>query len=108
MPWIDRAIARPYPPGSIAIDSKFPLEAYRALVDKMGMQHALSGGEDYELLFSAAPQQRQRIETLGKRAGVPITRIGVCVPAANGIRVLDAAGIEVAVKAQGHDHFKKQ
>jgi thiamine-monophosphate kinase len=82
--------------------------AYRALAGKTGMQHALSGGEDYELLFCAGPRQRKRIATLGKQAGVPITRIGVCVPPADGIKVFDTAGAEVVVKAHGHDHFKKQ
>jgi len=82
--------------------------AFRALAGKAGMRHALSGGEDYELLFCAAPRQRQRISTLGKQAGVPITRIGVCVAAADGIKVFDTAGTEVVVKAHGHDHFKKQ
>ncbi len=95
--------------GAILQEHKLPLsKAYRALVGKIGIQHALSGGEDYELLFCAAPQQRRRIETLGTQAGVPITRIGVCVPAGNGIRVQDAAGSEVTVEALGHDHFKKQ
>lgn len=88
---------------------KLPLSsAFLALAGKIGMRHALSGGDDYELLFCAAPEQRKRIETLGKQAGVPISRIGTCKPAANGIRVIDTAGTEVAVKAQGHDHFKKQ
>jgi thiamine-monophosphate kinase len=88
---------------------KLPLSsAYRALAGKFGMRHALSGGEDYELVFCAARQKRKRIQTLGTQVGVPMTRIGVCVPAANGIRVMDTVGLEVAVKAQGHDHFKKQ
>ncbi|HET9915812.1 MAG TPA: thiamine-phosphate kinase [Candidatus Binatia bacterium] len=82
--------------------------AYRALAGKTGMQHALSGGEDYELLFCAAPRQRKRIATLSKQAGVPITRIGVCVPPADGIKVFDTADAEIVVKAQGHDHFKKK
>ena len=82
--------------------------AYRALAGKIGMRHALSGGEDYELLFCAAPRQRKRIDALGKQAGVSITRIGLCVPPASGIRVFATAGTEVIVKAQGHDHFKKQ
>jgi len=89
--------------------NKLPLSsAYRALAGTIGMMHALSGGEDYELLFCATPQQRRRIETLGKQARVRITRIGVCVPATDGIRVVDAAGAEVTIKTQGHDHFKKQ
>lgn len=89
--------------------NKLPLSrAYRTLAGKTGMRHALSGGEDYELLFCATPEKRKRIDTLGKQARVPISRIGVCVPPANGIRVFDAAGAEVVVKTQGHDHFKKQ
>jgi thiamine-monophosphate kinase len=88
---------------------KLPLSgAYRAVAGKLDMRHALSGGEDYELLFCAARQKRRRIQTLGTQVGVPMTRIGVCVPAVNGIRVIDTAGLEIAVKAQGHDHFKKQ
>ena len=87
---------------------KLPLSgAYCAVAGKFDMRHALSGGEDYELLFCAARQKRRRIQTLGTQVGVPMTRIGVCVPAANGIRVIDTVGLEVAVKAQGHDHFKK-
>jgi len=87
---------------------KIPLStAYRALAGKIGMRHALSGGEDYELLFCAAPQKRKLIERLSQHARVLITRIGVCMPAADGIKVIDTAGGEVTIKAQGHDHFKK-
>jgi thiamine-monophosphate kinase len=94
--------------GATIRQEKLPLSrAFRALAGKGGMRYALSGGEDYELLFCAAPQQRKRIETLGKQSGVAISRIGICEPTANGIRVIDTAGAEVAIKAQGHDHFKK-
>jgi len=94
--------------GASLQEEKLPLSAaYRSLAGDIGMRYALSGGEDYELLFCAARRKRKRIDRLGTQAAVPITRIGICVPATNGIRVIDTAGAEVAVKAQGHDHFKK-
>lgn len=38
---VDCLIVLPNPPGSIAIDSKFPLESYHALVNAQGKEHAL-------------------------------------------------------------------
>ena len=69
---------------------------------------ALSGGEDYELLFCARPRQRQRLEKLSRRAQVKITRIGSCVAAQQGITVIDGSGEPLALRFRGHDHFKKQ
>ena len=37
---------------------------------KIGMRCAMSGGEDYELLFCAPPRRRKRIEKLNRLAGV--------------------------------------
>jgi len=95
--------------GALIQQDKLPLSrAYRELAGKTAMRCALSGGEDYELLFCAAPRQRKRIEALSSQASVAITRIGTCAPVASGIGVVDASGAAVAVKARGHDHFKKQ
>ena len=93
--------------GAIIQQDKLPLSsAYRALAGKIGMRCALSGGEDYELLFCAAPRRRKRIEKLKSPAGIAISRIGVCMPVDNGVQVVDASGNMIAVNAAGHDHFK--
>lgn len=95
--------------GAIIEQDRLPLSsAYRALAGTIGLRCALNGGEDYELLFCAAPARRKTLEQLGKQAKVAISRIGVCMPVTDGIRVLDCSGATVIVKAQGHDHFKKQ
>lgn len=87
---------------------KLPLSAaYRALAGNDGLNYALSGGEDYELLFTAAPRLREKIAALSKPAGVAFTRIGRCAPAGHGIELIDATGRRVAPRRQGHDHFKK-
>ncbi|HEY2923281.1 MAG TPA: thiamine-phosphate kinase [Candidatus Binatia bacterium] len=94
--------------GAVIWNERLPLSpAYRALAGKDGTRYALSGGEDYELLFCARPQNRKRIEKLEQRAGVGITRVGTCVAAAKGITVIDGFGKALPIRFTGHDHFKK-
>ncbi|MCC6766797.1 MAG: thiamine-phosphate kinase [Deltaproteobacteria bacterium] len=67
-------------------------------------QLALTGGEDYELLFTASPRKRAALARL--RLGVAITRIGT-VAAGSGVAVVDAAGRPLALSgAPGHEHFR--
>ncbi|EHR73444.1 thiamine-monophosphate kinase [Burkholderiales bacterium JOSHI_001] len=65
----------------------------------------LHGGDDYELLFSAAPADAARVQAAGLAAGVAVTRIGHLQPEP-GVRVLDAQGRALDVKLQGFDHFR--
>ena len=51
-------------------------------------RYALTGGEDYELLFCARQRDRQLIDQLQNQIKAPVTRIGVCVPADQGISCL--------------------
>jgi thiamine-monophosphate kinase len=64
----------------------------------------LSGGEDYELAFTAAPAQRAAIEALGDELRLPLTRIGTMVAGAPKLEVLDAEGRAFAYRA-AFDHF---
>jgi thiamine-monophosphate kinase len=93
--------------GAMIWNDCLPLSrAYRAFADKERTRYALSGGEDYELLFCARPRDRLRIQNLAKRLRIRITRIGACVRAADGLKVVDKFGKSVVVHALGHDHFK--
>jgi thiamine-monophosphate kinase len=65
---------------------------------------ALSGGDDYELLFMAPKPHRHAIERLAQKLALPLTRIGEMQTAA-GIRVLDAAGAEIHPMRSGWQHF---
>jgi thiamine-monophosphate kinase len=95
--------------GAVIRADDLPLSAaYRALAGKAGTRHALSGGEDYELLFCARKKHRARVEKLHGPAGVRITRIGSCVEARRGIVVMDSSNNPVATARQGHDHFQKR
>src|SRR5699024_6960748 len=64
----------------------------------------LGGGDDYELVFTAAPRHREAVLAAGARARTAVTRVGE-VTAAPGLAVHDAAGRPVPIPA-GFDHFE--
>lgn len=103
-----RHICRASTLGAVIHNDQLPLSfAYRALAGKDGTRHALSGGEDYELLFCSRPSNRDAIKKLSQRARVQITRIGRCV-GGRGVTVVDSLGNKIALSTfGGHDHFKK-
>lgn len=64
----------------------------------------LRGGDDYELLFSAAPQARDAIDAAAQGCGTPVQRIGrIC--AAPGLYLLTEDGKRSPLPAQAFDHF---
>jgi thiamine-monophosphate kinase len=80
--------------------------AARALVDRDPaiLPTLATGGDDYELLFAAPPEEDEEIASLSRSLGLPITRIGA-IEAGDGVRLLDAAGKEVPIDAAGWRHF---
>jgi thiamine-monophosphate kinase len=63
----------------------------------------LSGGDDYELLFTAARAVRSRVESLSRKLHLPLTRIGEIV-ARRGATVVDGEGRPIWFR-HGYDHF---
>jgi thiamine-monophosphate kinase len=77
--------------------------AHALAVDPLGW--ALSGGEDYELLFTAAPERAADLaRDVTAHTGTPINRIGEIRPPADGVRFVDRSGRPRSV-APGFDHF---
>jgi thiamine-monophosphate kinase len=64
----------------------------------------LSGGDDYELLFTAAPESRDEVARRAARAGVAVTEIGVLTEG-DGVLVRDANGSRIALERGGYSHF---
>lgn len=64
----------------------------------------LAGGDDYELCFTAPVRGRGRVQALGKRLGLPLTRIGT-MRRGRGVRLLNADGDAVRIGRHGFDHF---
>ena len=69
----------------------------------------LSGGDDYELCFTAPRSRRAAVERAGKRSGVRVARIGRITRAKGGrqrlVRVLGRDNRAVKVERAGFVHF---
>ena len=64
----------------------------------------LGGGDDYELLFAAAPEDAARVLAAGAATQTPVTRIGRFLDGA-GVMVLDGSGTQIDLPAAGWSHF---
>jgi thiamine-monophosphate kinase len=66
---------------------------------------ALSGGDDYELLFAWPARQRDELRPLASALQLPLAVIGEFT-ASGGVQVFDAAGSPVLPTERGFDHFR--
>lgn len=64
----------------------------------------LSGGDDYELCFTAPVAHRQALSEIAARLGVRLTAIG-SIRAEPGLIVRDAQGQALDMRHTGYDHF---
>lgn len=69
------------------------------------MACSLSGGDDYELCFTAPPAARAAIDAVSARLELPLTRIGTMGAAAAGVTVFDEHSREIHFDRPGFDHF---
>ncbi|MFA9408653.1 MAG: thiamine-phosphate kinase [Candidatus Dadabacteria bacterium] len=65
---------------------------------------ALSGGEDYELLFTSHEDRRGDIQKISKNLNIQITEIG-CITKDSSIEVLNADGEVLSLENRGFVHF---
>ena len=65
-------------------------------------QECISGGDDYELLFSAPPATADALHELAVALKVPLTRIGKII-AGNGVH-LQQSGCAFALSHEGYVH----
>lgn len=80
--------------------------ALRAQPRDLAVRCALSGGDDYELCFTAPVAMRAAVESAGRAVQVAVTRVGSIVAAgAAPVVYVDEAGGEIALQARGFDHF---
>ncbi len=69
------------------------------------MRAILSGGDDYELCFTATVRNAAAIMAIATRLDIALTRIGRIVEG-DSVTVVDAYGRAVPLKEQGFDHFR--
>ncbi len=71
-------------------------------IRRRGLQ--ASGGDDYELCFTAEPAMRERIAAIATATATPITRIGRVVEG-DGVRAFDRDGARWQPRQTGYIHF---
>lgn len=67
-------------------------------------QLALSGGEDYELCFTAHSSDREKIVDCVKKCGIAVTRVGI-VTSSPGVTAVNPDGSPYIAKTEGFNHF---
>ncbi len=66
------------------------------------LHYVLSGGEDYELLFTVPLSRMKRLEALH----IPVTEIGR-ITAGNEMFLMNTVGRKTALRPTGYNHFKR-
>ncbi len=93
---------------TVYVDVATSLIAARAeameLSDGQWRALALSGGDDYELLFTAAPSRGQAVSDAAQASHTPVTRIGH-IHAQAGLQLIDRNGVPQPHVYQSFDHF---
>lgn len=73
------------------------------------LTRVLTGGDDYELLFTGDPNDSDRIINTGIALGVPVTGIGFVVPESarenERVRVADLTTVKTMLSFAGYRHF---
>jgi thiamine-monophosphate kinase len=93
--------------GAVIGAAAIPVADYAAALAQLmqldALQLALNGGEEYELLFTARSDDRERIERLSASLGVAVTAIGEIV--ADKELYLDSGGKLTPIRPSGYEHF---
>jgi thiamine-monophosphate kinase len=73
----------------------------------LALQHEclLTGGDDYELVFTALPERRAAVTAAAAHAAVAVTRIGH-IESGSTLRVVDRRGAAVTSRGLPFDHFR--
>jgi thiamine-monophosphate kinase len=81
------------------------LRSFGAMEELDPLELLLSGGDDYELLFTASAEQAARLEERASGFDIPVTHVGR-VETGSGA-VLRDGGVERDIADLGHDHLER-
>lgn len=80
-----------------------PAPTNRSPADR-ALDWVLSGGDDYELAFTAPPGRRDAVAAAAQSAATQVTRIG-SIRAEPGLQLVDGKGQPIAHRTRSFDHF---
>lgn len=94
--------------GATVFTSQIPLseefKQFQTEQEQNKLDFALTGGEDYELLFTSSPINEKDLYQLSQKLNVPISKIGT-INASGKLLVLDQNQKPYHIHNQGYDHF---
>jgi len=90
---------------SVEVDAVPRSAVLAAQTPALQRECTLAGGDDYELVFSAAPRDAKRVQAAARSAGVSATRIGR-IDAGTALRLVDRDGRPVENRFGSFDHFR--
>lgn len=96
--------------GAALVEEDIPvsdqMETVAAMASKTGLELALHGGEDYELLFTMkADTPAEVIEQIAAETQTEISEVGRIVPAEEGYYLMTTANERISLQPKGWDHF---
>jgi thiamine-monophosphate kinase len=68
------------------------------------LEFVLSGGDDYELVFTAPPHRRAQVRQAGLASNTPVSCIGSVCPGTS-LRLIDPQGCDMTHSFTSFDHF---
>jgi len=90
-------------------EGRIPVHAaVRVLAPRRGVELALSGGEDYELLFTVPRRRERSIEALVQARRLGARRIGRIRRGAGRVVLTAADGRERRLPRAGYEHFRRR
>ncbi|MCO5214558.1 MAG: thiamine-phosphate kinase [Thermomicrobiales bacterium] len=93
--------------GAMIDTRKIPVvPAVRSLFPDTWLDLSLSGGEDYELLFTTTPDRVAELTALAREVGATVTVIGEII-AAPGLTWIDELGHPIRLDTGAWDHFSE-
>ena len=100
-------LAEPANAGVEVLAKRLPVSpaAAKLLLEDLGLwASVVSGGGDYEIVFSVPPERLPAFSRALRRVPVQVSEIGV-LAAGQGVAVLDADGRAIGAASGGYDHF---
>jgi thiamine-monophosphate kinase len=91
--------------GAMISTAALPVSKYlKALDADLAVRFALSGGDDFELCFTASDEKSTTVEQLGRELGLPITCIGE-ISNKSGLQLSDYSK---SLESKGFNHFARE
>ena len=92
---------------SIKLDN-VPLSKFAACIitaDSKYLESALTGGDDYQILFSVSENDEETVFEEAKKLGVSVTKLGSLSEREQGVSLVDPDGNTIVFGKTGYNHF---